>query len=161
MVGFHSLHQSQRYNCPANNASPLFPSCFLFFSFISVFGWDDRPGSCQMSSDQFRQSLAEPRWWPGLIPWCSRPRQLQAHWGVMSAASPWKWGNKHRLTPLRPGGISEESPRITPTPKSVTISCCCILEFHSECASPSVSWQCSPCEACWECWWDVRLDLQV
>lgn len=24
-----------------------------------------------------------------------------------------------------------------------------------------LAWQCYPCEACWEQWWDVRLDLQV
>lgn len=26
---------------------------------------------------------------------------------------------------------------------------------------PTLPWQCYPCEACWEQWWDVRLDLQV
>lgn len=57
-----------------------------------------------------------------------------------------------------------------PTPKSFTLSFCCRLS--SQCkhdsghplpltVQPSLPWQCYPCGACWEQWWDVILDLQV
>ncbi len=64
---------------------------------------------------------------------------------------------------------------ITPTPKPFTLSLSLfllsslkpvqaqrrILPTPLKTVQPSLPWQCYPCEACWEQWWDVRLDLQV
>lgn len=125
----------------------------------------------------------EPRWWPGHIPkcsCCSGPQRRQAHWGATSP-SPWRWGDRLATAQTHTFMVSDSaslrsppcltaiarklwSPSLPPRTHSLSL----FVVFFKASAStrrptvhPSLPWQCYPCKACWEQWWDVRLDLQV
>lgn len=69
---------------------------------------------------------------------------------------------------LLPNSNCTQVEEITPTPtlKPFTLSVFVMFfkvsaRTRGPTAHSSLSWQCYHCVACWELWWDVRLDLQV
>lgn len=153
------------YPCYSLSSDDRLTRCWRSSEQYFLFPWS--PGDGQATSPSALAALG--------------PKRRQAHWGAASSF-PWRWGERPATTQARTFLVSDSAslrspPCLTailcklwspPTPApthSLPLSLLSSLKPEREQRQTTVhlslSWQCYCSEACWEQWWDVRLDPQV